>query len=166
MGWHDSHRNTSIWIDSRRGQEEQKLSKKKFTARYTSSIRQWSVVLTVIMLLLAAVQVLAGERETAAVILLLTSPMLLLLPTALSYRCEVDGTGLRESWIVLCIPRKKEIMWKDVRSRKVRRDQWGYIISIKLYNEKGRQVFSMGREITGVALICHMAREKGIPNRK
>lgn len=165
MGYR-SARNTSVWLNSRREWEERKLNKKKFTARYSRATRLSLVVLTGIMLLIAAIQVLAGERDTAAVILLLTSPMLLLLPTALSYRCEVDGTRMRESWLILCIPRRKEVLWKDIRSRRVRRDQWDHIISIRLYDEKGRKVFSMGRDITGVGLICHMAREKGIPNRK
>ena len=140
------------------------LPKRHFCARFSKAFRRTFVFLITFMGIAGVLQIMAGSEPGVPQFFLgLTGMGLLMLPTLLSYRCDVDESALREYYLVLFIPRRNEVLWRDVRSKKVRRDKLGCPLSIKLYNEKGRKVFYVGETVTGLGPITRMAKK--IPNR-
>lgn len=152
------------YLSEARAAEEQALPKGRFRARFSRAFRRSAVLLTVFLGAAGVLQIMAGSEPGVPQLFLgLAGVELLMLPTILSWRCDADEHGLREYYLILFLPRRKEVLWRDVRSKKVRRDKLGRPRSIRLYNEKGRKVFSVSESITGLGPITRMAKK--IPNR-
>lgn len=84
----------------------------------------------------------------------------------LTYRCYVTGESLSESVWILCFRKKKEVRWEEIRCRTVKRDRYGYIRSLRFYNERNRKLLSFDFSVVGAERIARMAKRKGIPKRK
>lgn len=153
------------YLQDARMAEERDLPKGRFCARCSKALRRSSVVLIVLVGTAGVLQILAGsEPGVPALFLGMSGLMLLMLPSVLSYRCQVDEQSLREFYLILFIPRRKEVLWRDIHSKKVRRDKLGRPLRIKLYNEKGRRLLTIDSNVVGLGPITRMT--KGIPNRK
>lgn len=85
---------------------------------------------------------------------------------ALTYRCRVTGESLSESVWILCYRKKKEVRWEDIRRRTVKRDRYGYIHSLRFYNEQNRKLLSFDFGVVGAERIARMAKRKGVPKRQ
>lgn len=89
---------------------------------------------------------------------------LLMLPTYFSYRCYVDKHTINEKYYLLCFKINKEVYWKDVKYKRVKRDANGDAYIIKLYNIDKKKLISISNEVVGLGKIVRMA--KGIPTLK
>ena len=83
---------------------------------------------------------------------------LLMLPTCFSYQCHVDKSILKAEYYFLCFKIKKEVNWKDVEYKVVKRDSKGRPISIRLYNSKKKKLISFDYSIVGFGKIMRMAK--------
>lgn len=84
---------------------------------------------------------------------------LLLLPTFFSYRCHIDQNGLAEACFILCFPKKKSILWKDIAYKKVKRDNLGDSLSIRFYNRQGKKLISFDYTVVGLDRIVKLAKK-------
>ena len=83
---------------------------------------------------------------------------LLMLPTYFSYRCYVDKSVLRAEYYILCFKIKKEVNWKDVEYKVVKRDSKGSPLSIRLYNSNKKKLISFDYSIVGFGKVTRMAK--------
>ena len=83
---------------------------------------------------------------------------LLMLPTYFSYRCHVDKNTLKAEYYILLFKIKKEVNWKNVEYKVVKRDSKGNPISIRLYNSKKKKLISFDYGIVGFGKIVRMAK--------
>ena len=89
---------------------------------------------------------------------------LLLLPTCFSYKCHVDKNAIRAQYLILCFKVKKEVLWKDVKYKVVKRASNGDALSIRLYNIRNKKLIDFDYSIVGFGKIVRMSKE--IPKLK
>lgn len=85
---------------------------------------------------------------------------LLLLPTYFSYRCYVDKNTIKTRYYILCFKMSKEVLWKDVKYKVVKRDSNGEAYSIRLYNSQRKRLISFDYAIVGLDNIVRMAKKR------
>lgn len=91
---------------------------------------------------------------------------LLMLPTCFSYRCYVDKSILKAEYYILCVRIRKEVSWKDVAYKVVRRDSNGTPLSIRLYGSNKKKLISFDCTIVGFGKIVRMAKRIPILKQK
>lgn len=152
-------RNLGVFLNESRKNEEASLSSKKFVATVAKGYR-YSMLITCIVgigmgyLLLALIQdpVAGWAFGTLGII------ALLLLPTCFSYQCCVDETLMRETYFVLCFKVTKEVRWKDVAYKRIKRIFHGEVHAIFLYDKKKKRRISFDYSITGFGKILKMTK--------
>lgn len=85
--------------------------------------------------------------------------ILLMLPTYFSYRCHVDKSTLKVEYYILCFKIKKEVSWKDVKYRVVKKDFKGIPLSIRLYDRNKKKLIFLDCSIVGFGKIMRMAKK-------
>ena len=103
------------------------------------------------------------DREIALLFFALGTCMLLLLPTLLSYKCYINKTLMREEYFVLFFKRKKEILWSDVKYKKL---TLGNNKSLKLYDRNKKRLISFEGSIVGFDRILKLSKRMWIHNIK
>ncbi len=83
---------------------------------------------------------------------------LLVLPTYFTYRCYVDKSTLKVEYFVLCFKRKKEVHWRDVAYKRIKKDATGNPLSIHLYGTDKKKLISFDYSIVGFGKIVRMAK--------
>ena len=160
------HSNQFIYMllnASRKDEEEQTISTRSFSGCVSKVEKIVMVVLCVIGLGLGTVLCFPLHSPNAGVVLLALGLIALpALPTYLSYRCFVDTYTLKAEYYILCFKVKKEVLWKDVRYKKVKRDKYGEALSIRLYNADRKKLISFDCGIVGFGRIVKLAKIKGI----
>lgn len=81
-----------------------------------------------------------------------------MLPTYFSYRCFVDKTVLKATYLILCFRITKKTLWKDVKYKKVKRDALGNGVSIALYDTNRKKLISFDALIVGFDRIVKTAK--------
>ena len=84
---------------------------------------------------------------------------LLLLPTYFSYKCHVDKNAIKAQYFVLCFKVRKEVLWKDVKYKAVKRDSNGDALSIRLYNINKKKLIDFDYSIVGFEKIVRMSKD-------
>lgn len=84
---------------------------------------------------------------------------LLILPTMISYKCYVSKTSLKEKYFILFIKIEKEILWEDIKYKKVRTGQNN---SITFYNKDKKKLMSFDGALVGYNHIVRMAKQSSI----
>lgn len=85
---------------------------------------------------------------------------------ALTYRCHVTWESLTESAWILFFPKKKEVLWKQIRYRRIKRDRYGYIHCLRFYNERNKKLLSFDFGVVGAERIARIAKRKGVSKQK
>ena len=83
---------------------------------------------------------------------------LLMLPTFFSYRCYVDKSIIKETYYILCFKVNKEVLWKNVKYKHIKRDSNGNAYSIHLYKSNGKKLISFDCGVVGFDKIKKMAK--------
>jgi hypothetical protein len=99
------------------------------------------------------------RAEAAIVFLTLGAMAAVILPTLLTYRCEVGRATLCESYYVLIVRIERKISWRRVRYR---RKKIGNTTSLILYDESARRLISFDDSMDGFDLVDRAARRSWI----
>lgn len=91
---------------------------------------------------------------------------LLMVPTCFSYRCYVDRSILKAEYYILCFRIRKEVSWKDVEYKAVKRDSDGKPLSIRLYDSNKKKLISFDYTVAGLTKIVRMAKRVPTLKRK
>ena len=149
------------YLDASAACEELDLPNGEFVARNGKSFNKAIVVSTVLAICIGLL-ILFLNREAwdiAVFVLSLGAIMLILLPTFLTYRCTVNTISLKEEYWILCFKCKKEVLWKDIKYKKVK---YGRTNSITLYDANKKRLLSFDASIVGFKRICKMAKRSSI----
>ena len=73
----------------------------------------------------------------------------------------MDKIAITTKYYVLFVKVSKEVLWKDVEYKVVKRDSNGEPLSIRLYNSKKKRLISFDYSVVGFEKILKMA--KGVP---
>ena len=153
-------------LDSSARLEEVSLSAGSFTGyigkAYCRSLCTAALVGTIMgVFLLFSI----GDLPSGAAFAALGIISALLLPTVLSYRCQIDNMRMVSKYFILCFPVSKAISWKDVRYKQVKTTPSGHLLSIRFYNERKKKLILFDSSIVGFSRIVRMAKRKGIPKK-
>jgi len=160
------HSNQFIYMllnGARKDEENRTISTRSFSGSISKIEKIVIVALCVIGLGLGIVLCFPLNSPNAGVVLLALGVIALLgLPTYLSYRCFVDAYTLKAEYYILCFKVKKEVLWKDIRYKKVKRDKYGEALSIHLYNTDRKKLISFDCGIVGFDHIVKLVNRKGV----
>ena len=149
------------YLDASAACEELDLSNGEFVARNGKSFKKAMVVFTVLAICMGLL-ILFLNREAwdiAVFVLSLGALMLMLSLTLLTYRCTVNKVLLKEEYWILCFKCKKEVLWKDIKYKKLK---YGRTNSITFYNANKKRLLSFDASIVGFKRICKMAKRSSI----
>ena len=79
----------------------------------------------------------------------------LLVPTLLSYKCAVNKISMKERYFILFIKIEREVMWADVKYKKVKT---GKNPSLILYNADKKRLISFEGGTVGYSRVLKMAK--------
>ena len=160
------HNNRNAWrrVSLGREIEEQKLPGGAFTGRYTKELRWEALVLSAVIGAIGVVQLLGRSRTAAYMALGFSAALLVLAQVLWSYRLHVDRETIREEYWLLCFHRRREVLWRDLRSKKVRSNDRGEAMTLRLYDGQGHKRLHLTYEVVGFGKV--LKRTKDLPKRK
>ena len=137
----------------------------EFVAKYAKAFKIACIIASVACILTGSLLFffVKEDREIAIIFLVLGVAMFLLLPTLLSYKCCINKTLMREEYLILFLKRKKEILWSDVKYKKIIS---GRNRSIKLYDKNKKQLISFDDSNVGFDRILKLSKRAWIFNIK
>lgn len=144
--------------------EELDLPGGEFTAKFCRAYKITFGVADAIAILLGIIILLLGGTEVGALFLFLGIPLLFFLPTIFSYKCLVNKTLMREEYLVLFFKVRKEVLWNDIKYKKVKID--GRNDYIKFYDANQKRLLSFDSYTVGFTRIVKMAKRGSILNYK
>ena len=149
----------SEWLDSATEREESHLTvaeNGEFIAKMGKAFKITLLIAAVISLGIGIPMTIFLDKTIGLMFVVLGVLAALLLPTLFSYRCLVNKTLLREEYFILFIRIKKEVLWSDVKYRKIRMNDKNSMI--KLYGENKKCLISFDGAIVGFYHIVKMAK--------
>lgn len=105
-----------------------------------------------------------SEPEIGIIFGILGVIALLMLPTYFSYRCYIDQRTIKAEYFILCFKIRKQVLWKDIEYKIIKRNSAGDAYSIRLYDLHKKKQISFDYSIVGFGKIVQMA--KNIPALK
>ena len=149
--------------NSRKEEEAQTISTRSFSGSVARINKIVMIALCVIGLGLGSLLCFPLSFPNVGVVLLALGLIVLpALPTYFTYRCFVDAYTLKAEYYILCFKVKKEVLWKDIRYKKVKRDKYGEALSIHLYNTDRKKLISFDCGIVGFDHIVKLVKRKGV----
>ena len=149
------------YLDASAAYEELDLPNGEFVARNGKSFKKAMVVSTVLAICMGLLILFLNREawDVAVFVLSLGALMLILWPTFLTYRCTVNKISLKEEYWILCFKCKKEVLWKDIKYKKLKN---GRTKSITFYNANKKRLMSFDSSIVGFTKIGKMAKRSSI----
>ena len=149
------------YFDSDAACEELDLPNGEFVARFGKLYRKYMVIFpsVAICLGLFILWLDIEQLDISLIFLTLGGLLLLLAPTFLTYRCTVNKVLLKEEYWILCFKCKKEVLWNDIKYKKLK---YGRTNSITFYNANKKRLLSFDASIVGFKRICKMAKRSSI----
>lgn len=141
--------------------EEFDLPHGDFVARFGKLYRKSMVIFATVAICLGLfILWLDIEKlDIASIFLTLGGLLLLLALTFLTYRCTVNKVLLKEEYWILCFKCKKEVLWNDIKYKKLK---YGRTNSITFYDANKKRLMSFDASIVGFSRICKMAKRNSI----
>ncbi len=149
----------SDYLEASVASEEFDLPKGEFIAKMGKAYKIALSITSFVSLAVGIPNTFIWHEDVGIIFLVIGIAALLVLPSILSYRCVVNKTVLIEEYFILFIKRKKEILWSDVKYRKIR---IGKNNSIKLYDENKKLLISFDNAIVGFNRIIKIAKRCSI----
>ena len=106
------------------------------------------------------------EIWLSAIIMVLGLVCLLYLPTCFSYKGYISRETMREEYLIVFFKVIKEVEWKDIKFKKLKRDEYGEIDGIKFYDENMKKLMSFDKATVGFTRIVKMAKKGSIKEIK
>ena len=155
-------KNVSKLLNNLRQGEEASLSSNSFVGAIASGYKYALVITSIVGIGMGCfLSVYIQDPAVGLIFGAIGVLALLLLPTYFSYRCHVDKIAITTKYYVLFVKVSKEVLWKDVEYKVVKRDSNGEPLSIRLYNSKKKRLISFDYSVVGFEKILKMA--KGVP---
>ena len=107
-----------------------------------------------------------NEKWLSAIIIALGLVCLLYLPTCLSYKGYISRETMREEYLIVFFKIIKEVEWKDIKFKKLKKDEYGEIDTIKFYDENMKKLMSFDKATVGFTRIVKMAKKGSIKEIK
>lgn len=142
--------------------EELELPQGNFVARMGKSYRKITVIYATVSLCIGLFLLFLDNKEwgdIAPIFLTLGGLLLLVTPTFLTYRCEVNKFSLQEEYWILCFKYKKEVLWGDIKYKKLKH---GKTKSITFYDANKKRLMFFDASTVGFERICKMAKRSSI----
>ena len=148
-------------FDSCAERESLDLPKGEFAAKYSKAFKIACIIASAAGIIGGALMfyLLKEDRDIALLFFTLGAGMLLLLPTLLSYKCYINKTFMREEYFVLFLKHKKEILWSDVKYKKL---TLGRNNSLKLYDKNKKRLISFDGATVGFDRILKLSNRMWI----
>ena len=152
-------RHMSEWLNDLRREEESSLSLNSFVATVAKGYRYSTLIVCVVGIGMGYfLSVPVQDPSVGMIFGILGIVALLLLPTCFTYRCYVDKNTMRATYYILCFRISKEVRWKDVEYKRVKRDSKENAYSIRLYSKDKKKLISFDYTIAGFGSIVRMAK--------
>ena len=154
------------FIDSQRRTEENKIASNEFIAVQSKGIKYMMLTAALMSTSLSALITFVYQQIDIGILFgLLGVVSLLILPTIFSYKCYIDQVSMKEEYFILCFKVKKEIFWKDIAYKLIKRDKTRNELStIRFYDSERKKLISFDMTVVGFGKIIRMA--KRIPKLK
>lgn len=153
-----SSRLTAEYLNNRRIGEENQMPTGAFHGRIAKGYR-YAMALCAILGVGMALLLWNLDPTAAAFFGLIGILAAVTLPTFFSYRCYMDRGILRVKYFILFFKVKKEIQWKDVAYKKIKRTADGTATSIRFYDRKRKKLISFDHSVVGLGKIIRMANK-------
>ena len=131
----------------------------EFVARNGKAFNLTSLVASLVSITVGALLLIFLSEKIGILFLVLGLCLLPILPTMFSYKCIVNKTTMIEKYWVLCWKRQKEILWSDVKYRKIK---IGNNKSITLYDINKKRLISFDGMTVGFNRILKLAKRSWI----
>ena len=146
-------------LDTLRRKEEASLPSSSFVGSISKGYKYATLVISIVGIGMGYFLSVPIQDPSAGIIFgALGIVALLMLPTCFSYRCYVDKSIMKETYNILCFKIRKEVLWKDVEYKRVKRDSNKNTYYIRLYNSNKTKLISFDRAIVGFGQIMKMAK--------
>ena len=149
----------SDYLEESAAGEELDLPKGEFVARMGKAYKIALTIAAVLSLAIGIPNTFIFNEDVGIIFMVLGVATLLILPTFLSYRCVINKNIIVESYFIVFIKRKKEVLWNDVKYKKIR---LGNNNSIKLYDENKKLLISFDGAVVGFRRILKLANRSAI----
>ncbi len=154
-------KNLGILLDTYVTLEEMDTADKNgvYTAKYGKIYKVLLTVGAVLSLGLGLPMFFFWNRAIGGIFTVLGVLAVLIIPTCLSYRCDIDRVSMKEQYVIVFVPVKKEIFWKDVRYRKIVGSQNP---SVTFYDKNKKKLIAFDNAIVGFRYILKASNRGGI----
>ena len=154
------------FIDSQRRTEENKIASNEFIAVQSKGIKYMMLTAALMSTSLSALITFVYQQIDIGILFgLLGVVSLLILPTIFSYKCYIDQVSMKEEYFILCFKVKKEVFWKDIAYKLIKRDKTRNELStIKFYDSERKKLISFDMTVVGFGKIIRMSKK--IPKLK
>ena len=148
------------FIDRQRRTEENKISSNEFVAVQSKGIKYMMLIAALMSTSLSALITFVYQQIDIGILFgLLGVVSLLILPTIFSYKCYIDQVSMKEEYFILCFKVKKEVFWKDIAYKLIKRDKTRNELStIRFYNSDRKKLISFDMTVVGFGKIVRMAK--------
>ena len=148
------------FIDRQRRTEENKISSNEFVAVQSKGIKYMMLIAAIISTSLSALITFVYQQIDIGILFgLLGVVSLLILPTIFSYKCYIDQVSMKEEYFILCFKVKKEVFWKDIAYKLIKRDKTRNELStIRFYDSERKKLISFDMTVVGFGKIVRMAK--------
>lgn len=107
-----------------------------------------------------------GGAWLSALCFALSLAIILSLPTWFSYKGYISRETMREEYLIVFFKVIKEVEWKDIKFKKLKKDEYGKIDTIKFYDENMKKLMSFDKATVGFTRIVKMAKKGSIKEIK
>lgn len=154
------------FIDSQRRTEENKIASNEFIAVQSKGIKYMMLTAALMSTSLSALITFVYQQIDIGILFgLLGVVSLLILPTIFSYKCYIDQVSMKEEYFILCFKVKKEVFWKDIAYKLIKRDKTRNELStIRFYDSERKKLISFDMTVVGFGKIIRMSKK--IPKLK
>ena len=154
-------------LDNQTEMEELDLPSGNFVATISKGYKILFLLVGLICVLTGIVLLnLVEEVWLSGIIIALGLVCLLFLPTCLSYKGYISRETMREEYLIVFFKVIKEVEWKDIKFKKLKRDEFGEIEGIKFYDENMKKLMSFDKATVGFTRIVKMAKKGSIKEIK
>ena len=154
-------------LDNQAEMEEFDLPSGNFVATISKGYKILFLLVGIVCILTGIVLLnLVEEVWLSGIVIALGLVSLLYLPTCLSYKGYISRETMREEYLVVFFKIIKEVEWKDIKFKKLKRDEYGEIDGIKFYDENMKKLMSFDKATVGFTQIVKMAKKGSIKEIK
>lgn len=154
-------------LDNQAENEELDLPSGNFVAKISKGTKIIFISSAIAGIILGIIfRYFEGGAWLSALCFALSLAIILSLPTWFSYKGYISRETMREEYLIVFFKVIKEVEWKDIKFKKLKRDEYGDINTIKFYDENMKKLMSFDKGTVGFTRIVKMAKKGSIKEIK